>query len=481
MTSQCLESGSAFPAAHLQAYRLRPLPRRVTTGSLFGGELHLKLLMATLFLPEGLSFFIGDFRLTVARAVLIILSIAATGRFFQRVNTSSLVCVPSDFIAMIAGIWMILASLVTGGFMGLKGGGMMALEFTGTYYVFRYFLGPDDSSVRVIRVSCLLIILVIGVALLDPLSGKLFTYELVKDLTGYVKPTSELNLNLGDTTESLYRHGLIRAMGPLEHSILFGTVCVWFGALALCTFPSRLFGWSIAGVAFIGVLFSQSKGPLTAGFMAFALAIFYCATKHFAARWKVLGLLAALGLTFIFFYSGNFVGTLMKLGGMDPSASWYRQAIWSAAVPLVVQSPLFGVGLADQWDWQSHPMLSGPTVDTLWLRNAMMVGIPGSVLSFLTVVSAFWLGPIDTSRYLSREEKRLSVALGIVITSAIYLGFIVHFWGTCWILLGAFPGMRANLAEAAILRRRAARGLQARSHHKCHQSPSPRAVLRFLR
>ena len=70
------------------------------------------------------------------------------------------------------------------------------------------------------------------------------------------------------------------------------------------------------------------------------------------------------------------------------------------------------------------------------------------------MVSAFWLGPIDRSRYLSGEERRLSLALGIVITTAVALGFTVHFWGACWILLGAFAGMRANLAEVAILRRR---------------------------
>ena len=303
----------------------------------------------------------------------------------------------------------------------------MALDFAGGYYVFRYLLGPLDSSVRVTRVSCQLIILVVGVALLDPLSGTLFTYELVKGLTGYVK----LNLTLNLDSEALFRNGLVRAMGPLEHSILFGTVCIWFGALALCTFPSRLFGWSIAGIALIGVWFSQSKGPLSAYFMIFALAIFYCATKRFAARWKVLSLLAVFGGTFIIFFSGDPVATLMKLGGMDPSAGWYRRAIWATAVPLVAQSPIFGIGFTEQWGWQANPMLVGPSVDAMWLVTAMMYGIPGSVLIFLTMVSAFWLGPIDTSRYLSLEEKRLSVALGFVIITAIYLGFIVHFWGAC--------------------------------------------------
>ena len=53
---------------------------------------------------------------------------------------------------------------------------------------------------------------------------------------------------------------------------------------------------------------------------------------------------------------------------------------------------------------------SARALDALWLRCAMMFGIPGSVLVFLTIVSAFWLGPIDKSRYLSQEEQQLSVA-----------------------------------------------------------------------
>jgi hypothetical protein len=56
----------------------------------------------------------------------------------------------------------------------------------------------------------------------------------------------------------------------------------------------------------------------------------------------------------------------------------------------------------------------------------------------------------------------LSVALGIVTTTAVLMGFIVHFWGVCWILIGAFPAIRANLAEAATLRHRAAQALNGR-------------------
>ena len=440
---------SALRPGYSRPHRMQPV-LRAATGSRFGDELLLKMLLVAVFLPEGLSFFIGDFRFSPARALLIVLCIAAMARAFSGAR------VPSDVIALIAGIWMILATAVTEGFVaGFKGGAATALEFVGAYYVFRHLLGPVDSSVRLVRFSCKLIIPIVLLALLDPLTGSLFTYEIIKGLTGYVKVAYENALASG--AETVFRGGVVRAMGPLEHSILFGAVCVWLGALALITFPFQLLGWSVAAVALIGVWFSQARAPLLGYILACALALYYIGTKHFTARWKVLGLLTATGLIIVFSASGSPIATLMRLSGLGPEAAWYRQAIWQTGVPVVMNSPVFGIGLSLDWGWQSNGALVGESVDAFWLANAMMFGIPGALLIFLTVAGAFWLGPIDRSHYLSLQEKRLSVALGIVVTTAVFLGFTVHFWGACWILIGALAGIRAHLAEAAMLRQRAAR------------------------
>lgn len=448
LTHQPLRSASTFGPAYLRGHHQQRPTRSAAARSVSGDELRLKLLVASLFLPEGLSFFVGDFRLTLARVLIFVFFVAAV---LRRVKTPAPVTVPSDLIAPAAAVWMLLAATVTGGFAGLKGAGIDAIEFTGSYYIFRYLLGPVDSSVRVMNFACKVMFLVVCVALLDTLTGKLFTYEFIKGLTGYVKPTFEEAIAVH--AEALYRNGVVRAMGPMEHSILFGAVCVWFGTLALVTFPSRPFGWSVAGIAFMGVWFSQARGPLLAYVIAFALAIFYLATKQFAARWKVIGSLAAIALTSIFLFSGSPVATLTRLSGVSAEAGWYRQAIWNVAGSFVLHSPIFGTG--SSWDWHVHGGLTSGSVDAFWLMTAMSYGIPGSVLVFLTMAGAFWLGPLDKSRYLSGEERRLSLALGIVTITAVFLGFIVHFWGACWILLGSFPGIRANLAEVAILRHRA--------------------------
>jgi len=301
-------------------------------------------------------------------------------------------------------------------------------------------------------------ILIVGIALLDPLTDRLFTYEFIKGVTGYAKPGYESALAL--KAETLYRDGVIRAMGPLEHSILFGAVCTWFGIVAFMTFKSRVFGWGVAGIALIGVLFSQAKSPLLGCLIGFALAIVHAATPRFTARWKMIGTCVTVLLVAVFTFSGSPVATLVRLCGVSPEAAWYRQAIWDVGGPVVLGSPIFGIGLNGDWNWQSNGALVSGSVDAFWLAQAMMYGIPGSALILLTIVGACGLGSIDKSRHLTREEGQLSVALGIVIATIVFLGFMVHFWGICWILIAVLAGLRANLAETAVLRDRAARAAE---------------------
>jgi hypothetical protein len=314
----------------------------------------------------------------------------------------------------------------------------------------------------VIAFASKVVVLIVALAVLDPLTGRLFTYESVKALTGYSKANWDWAVAVH--SETLYRNGLVRAMGPLEHSILFGAICAWFGTLAICTFPKRFIGWSVAATAFLGILASQSKGPLLAYILSLGLVAFYYVTNRFYARWKLLGAVGLFGLLVIFLMSSNPLATLFWLSGVSPAAGWYRRAIWEAVVPLVLQSPIFGMGLSDEWDWQASGTLAGgaligTSVDAMWLRIAMMVGIPGSLLVLFTMISVYWNGALDRSHYLSHEERRLSVALGIATFAAIFLGFTVHFWGTCWILLGVFAGIRGNLVDVRVRRRRAAKVL----------------------
>jgi len=459
LTRKSLELESGSQLTYLYGWQRSPVGRAAGAPR-WGTELYLKLLLVAIVLPEGLSFFVGDFRLSVARVLIFCSFIAALQQLGQRLGTRTVVCVPSDILAPLTGVWMMLAATVTDGPAGFKGAGIEALEFVGAYLTFRFLLGPVDSSVRIARFSCKLMIVIVGIALLDPLSDKLFTYEFIKGITGYAKLSYDGPLAI--RADTFYRDGVVRAMGPLEHSILFGAVCVWFGVVAFTTFRHQVLGWGVAGIALIGVWFSQARSPLLAYLIGFALASFYAASPRFAARWKLVGLCVTALLLVVFTFSGSPVATLVRLSGVSPEAAWARQAIWDTGGPVVLGSPIFGIGLNGDWNWQSHGALVSSSVDAFWLATAMSYGIPGSALILLTIASACWLGSIDKSPHLTPEERRLSVALGIVIATIAFLGFIVHFWGICWILIAVFTGMRANLAETAILRDRAAPAAQTR-------------------
>ena len=149
MSSQPIASGRDFSPECLQSVWLQDTGISAVSSR---DEVALKLLLVAVFLPEGLSFFIGDYRLSVARALLICLSITAGVRLSKRVGTTAYVRVPSDIFAPMAGAWMVIAAIVTSGVaQGLKGGGALALEFAGSYYVFRFYLGSIKAGYRGVR------------------------------------------------------------------------------------------------------------------------------------------------------------------------------------------------------------------------------------------------------------------------------------------------------------------------------------------
>ena len=253
----------------------------------------LKLLTFAVFLPEGLSLFVGDFRMPLARILILLFGFTATLRYLK--TRSFTVLVPSDVFAVLAGLWMMTAATVTDGMeVGLKQGGATAVEFTGTYFVFRRLLGPIGSSVEILRFACKAIVGVTILASLDPLTKHLFTHDLVGRLTGYLRL---YNLK----SESLSRNGMVRATGPLEHSILFGTACAWFGTLALLTFRFSRFAIGVAIVALIGIFLSQSKGPLLAYAIGFGLTVFYFVARQVKARWKIVAAGVAVVLLVVTF------------------------------------------------------------------------------------------------------------------------------------------------------------------------------------
>jgi hypothetical protein len=419
-------------ALHVPAYapRVTAAPRAILSPIL------IILAVAILACPEETSLFIGGLRLTVARIVLLFVLPYALLRFIQQAGTRSYRFVISDALFIPTALWMLLAVCVTEGLdRAIVGCGVTALEFAGAYFAARALLtGPGQALVLAQWVSVL--IAIAGyLAPLDTITGHHVIHDVLGSITGY-EPTYQVDV----------RRGLLRSTSTMEHPILLGTACV-AGMLLGLRLPIVWRCFVIAGTA-IGLGASISSAPVCAIIIGFACLAYRRVTPGFDTRWMwLLGICALLLTALLTLHPAPF-GWLIGHTTFEPTSGYYRLLTWHYAGELVLASPVFGIGLTEQW---ARPDWLLPTVDTEWLRAAMSFGIPGSVLIAACLIGAC-ARRVDSPRVnLSPDERQLGLVLSINTFLIIFIGFTTSFWGTTWILMGLFAGMRAHLGARAAL------------------------------
>ena len=133
-------------------------------------------------------------------------------------------------------------------------------------------------------------------------------------------------------------------------------------------------------------------------------------------------------------------------------SGWYRALQWDCAGGLVLQSPIFGIGISDEW---ASICGLAKTIDAVWLLDAMKYGIPGSILIFLCYMggSSILISIEDTSLNLTKQERRLGLNLTVALGVASFIGLTVTFWGTVYILTMFLTGIRAHLGALGALPR----------------------------
>ena len=401
-------------------------------GALYVGlsPLLAMLALAIVLLPEETSFYIGSLRLTPARAMLLVLTPLSFVRLIQQIGRREYRFVWSDALVLPAGLWMLLAVSVTEGVgRAIVGAGVTALEFVGGYYVARAFLTAHGQALRLARLLCLAIAVVGLLAVLDRFAGYYVIHDLVGKLTG-------MQLDWGYDE----RYGSIRAAGTFEHPILLGTVCT-FAILLAITLPiaARCFVFVGAGA---GLLAAVSSAPMVGAFIGCCCLAYRRVTPGFEARWRWLMLAVGAMLALLFAIHTAPFGWLIGHITIDPATGFYRLLIWQIAGAGVLEAPIFGIGITDDW---ARPDWMPSTVDSLWLRAAMMFGIPGSVMIAACLIGACSRRVDSTRANLSQDERSLGLGLSLIMFLYIFLGLTVHFWGATWILMGLFAGMRAHL------------------------------------
>lgn len=180
----------------------------------------VKVVILTLFLPEGLSFYIGGLRLTVTRLMFLGMTPILIVQMVRLLSAGSYRFVLSDLFVPLTGVWMFLAVTFSQGVdMSLHHAGPEALELCIGYATTRLLLTEHGQGLSFLNLLCCTIGVVALLGLLDPLTGHVLIQEWANKLTGYD------NGWLVNGGGGLYRHGLLRAYGPIEQPLLFGLVC----------------------------------------------------------------------------------------------------------------------------------------------------------------------------------------------------------------------------------------------------------------
>jgi hypothetical protein len=404
----------------------------------------LVLIAMTVFLPEETSFYFGELRITICRILLLLIAPAILFRFARLTAGGNYRFVWSDVLVPVTGLWMFVGPAKIDGFgVTVVYSGISALEFCIPYMATRVFLTERGQAVALVRILCIAIATVGLLAILDEVSGRFVLREIAGSFTGY-------HTNRGFNYSILSRGFLFRAASTLEHPILLGTACL-VGLLMATTMRGGLRQFMLAGSA-VGLALSVSSAPIGGAVIGFGALLYDKLMRNFPFRWGLLLASGAGVILFIFSAAHSPWGFIFNYLSFDPSSAYYRLLQWQWVGPIVMNSPIFGIGLSGGWVAETG---LAPTIDANWLRTAMVFGIPGSILvglSYITPCSVSMdIG--NKSLNLTKQERQLGSVLSLILGLFIYIGFTAFYWGTVSILISFLAGIRAHLGALAAMPR----------------------------
>lgn len=395
------------------------------------------LLAITAILPQNFSLRPGGIMLTMPRLLLLVAIPVVVLRLLRRTPGSTFRFGGCDTIVLLAGIWMFLSVCITQGFgRAVIGSSVMILEFCGGYFLVRTGLNRPGEAVAVARLLATMIALDGLLSVLDVLQNRPFMLDLAHSITGFEQIWG-----------ADYRHGMMRALGMQEHPIMLGTVSVIGAALSLLTLRGFRRAATLLG-CLIGLATSDSSAPTLSFLLICGLLVYQSVLAPYPGRWRML-LAAGLAafLLFLMAYPSPLAFLIMHMTSV-PEDGFYRLLIWSLVGPLVLASPLVGLGL--ETDFAARFSVAN-TIDCFWLASAVNFGIVGSALFVLTLLTACGKPVRRCASFagltgaVTNDDVRLGRALGIIIFLFFFIGMTVHFWGTVWLLLAIVAAMRAHL------------------------------------
>lgn len=395
----------------------------------------LKAIAFTVLLPFEMSFFIGDLRLTLIRLIFLILTPILLFKAARMIPSGRMRFLLTDFLVVASIIWMCTATAVIDGIeTTIAHTAPVVLEYFGGYLAMRVLLSQHGQALHFIALLRYVIIVVSLLGMLDTVTSSHLIHDYLRDLTG------------NDTRNFIeYRMGLVRASGVMEHPILYGAVCAFGLLLAINTqIRGRLLAIFVCG---LGCFLSLSAGPIQAAALGSMLITYDRMFKRWRSRWKIMIVTGLLGAGAIYSITNSPLNWVFGHLTFDPGSGWSRIFEWDTVGNVIAQSPWFGVA----YNWETIVKNSKAfmfiSIDSLWLLSAVTYGIPGAVLTALSIISASFERISGPRINLTPEEQRLARTLSIILWVIVFLGFTVDFWGPAFILIGIFMGVRVHLSD----------------------------------
>ena len=335
----------------------------------------LTLIAFAIFLPEQLSFFISEFRLTPIRLVLFLLTPVLLIQFGRLLASGKRHINLPDIMVGLTGAWMIISpALVIDLNYSLHHSAPYVFEFCGSYLAGRVLLSGHGQALSFIELLCHVIAVVALLGALDTMTSQPFIHNYLAELTG-----------IQGNYQHEYRLGLFRATGPIEHPILYGAVCIT-GLLPAVALPIRARGLTIAASG-LGVFLSLSSAPIEGACLGLGLLAYNRLFARLRGRWLIFFGVIMLAIAAAFALSSSPLSFIFNHLDIDPQTYWIRRYQWDTVGSVVMKSPW--IGIAFQWPEVSKQLTTWvfTSINSLWLLLALEYGIPGSVLVGLSMLS----------------------------------------------------------------------------------------------
>jgi hypothetical protein len=394
---------------------------------------HLKLwlILIIMFLPPTAALYLGSFKLSSGRLLLLVLFVPAIRRLFQRDRSA----VPCDLFLYASGLCIVAASIAADGFNPTAISG--AFEFIGFYMLGRAFIFGIDAVKAFVGILRLILIFLFAFGVLDIISGRFVINEMMGQLLS--TETIITQWPYSHFERVVFGHSFLRATSTFDHPILFGAFCSVCAPLFIFL-ESGVFSKFAFLLSFAGCILSGSSAPLLAFGIAFFIYLYDASLSNYTQRWKAL----LAGITILFLASfavlSHPLPWLITHLTLDPATGYFRLEEWNYGLDFVSSSPWIGYGTAAKFGTD----FLDTSIDSVWLVTMLNYGIPATMLILFANIKSLRKGrPVTVDPIV----EKYCLAFTVVIFLFCFNGFTVHYWNSLWQFWALCIGIRATLGE----------------------------------